>query len=114
MEVADGRLYPWEKKTWYPLYRKLGGHRGWSGQVRKISLSPGFETQTVQLVASRYIDYGIPAAIEWVIEETRTVTIFFFSESLESQRSPRSLSVILDDDNNNNNNNNNNKMHGNV
>ena len=45
-------------KTWYPLYRKLGGPQGWSGQVRKISLPPGFNPQTVQPVASHSTDYA--------------------------------------------------------
>ena len=43
-------------KTRYPLYRRLGGLQGRSGQVRKISRSPGFDPQTVQPVASRYTD----------------------------------------------------------
>jgi len=30
-------------KTRYPLYRRLGGPQGWSGQVRKISPPPGFD-----------------------------------------------------------------------
>ena len=40
-------------KTRYPLYRKLGGPQGRSGQVRKISHPPGFDPLTVQPVASR-------------------------------------------------------------
>jgi hypothetical protein len=43
-------------KTRYPLYRRLGGPHGRSGQVRKISPPPGFDHQTVQPVASRYTD----------------------------------------------------------
>jgi hypothetical protein len=31
------------EKTRYPLYRRLGGPQGRSGQVRKISSQPGFE-----------------------------------------------------------------------
>jgi hypothetical protein len=30
-------------KTRYPLYRRLGGPQGRSGQVRKISPPPGFD-----------------------------------------------------------------------
>ena len=45
-------------KTLYPLYRKLGGTQGRSGQVRKISPSPGFDPRTVQPVASRSTDYA--------------------------------------------------------
>ena len=39
-------------KTRYPLYRRLGGPQGRSGQVRKISPPPGFAPRTVQSVAS--------------------------------------------------------------
>jgi len=34
-------------KTGYPLYRRLGGPQGWSGQVWKISPPPGFDPRTV-------------------------------------------------------------------
>jgi len=45
-------------KTRYPLYRRLGGPQGRSGQVRKISLPPGFDPRTVQPVASHYTYYA--------------------------------------------------------
>ena len=45
-------------KTRYPLYRRLVGPQGRSGQVRKISPTPGFDPRTVQPVASRYTDYA--------------------------------------------------------
>jgi hypothetical protein len=45
-------------KTRYPLYRRLSGPQGRSGQVRKISHPPGFDSRTVQPVASRYTDYA--------------------------------------------------------
>ena len=44
-------------KTRYPLYRRLGGPQGRSGQVRKIFPPPGFDPRTVQPVASRYTHY---------------------------------------------------------
>jgi len=44
-------------KTRYPLYRRLGGPQGRSGQVRKISPPPGFDPRTVQPLASRYTDW---------------------------------------------------------
>ena len=50
-------------KTQYPLYRRLGGPQGRSGQVRKISPPPGFDSRNVQPVASRYTDWAILAAI---------------------------------------------------
>jgi hypothetical protein len=56
---APTALYP-RGKTQCPLYRGLGGPRGRSGQVWKISLPPltGFDHRTVQPVASRYTDYA--------------------------------------------------------
>jgi len=40
--ARPGRTLPPEK-TRYPLYRRLGGPQGRSGQVRKISSLPGFD-----------------------------------------------------------------------
>ena len=45
-------------KNRYPLYRRLGGPQGRSGQVRKISTPPGLDPRTVQPVASRYTVYA--------------------------------------------------------
>ena len=50
-----GRFLP-PGKNRYPLYRRLGGPQGRSGQVRKISPPLGFDPRTVQPVASRYTD----------------------------------------------------------
>ena len=50
-----GRSLP-PGKIRYPLYRRLGGSQGRSGQVRKISPTPGFDPRTVQPVASHYTD----------------------------------------------------------
>jgi hypothetical protein len=57
--------------TPWPLYTRerpgshcIGGWMGpqdWSGQVRKILPPPAFDPRTVQLVASRYTHYAIPA-----------------------------------------------------
>ena len=52
-----GRFLP-PGKTGYPLYRRLAGPQGRSGQVRKISPPPGFDPRTVQPVANRYTDYA--------------------------------------------------------
>jgi hypothetical protein len=52
-----GRTLP-PAKSRYPLYRRLGGPQGRSGQVRKISSPPGFDPRTVQPVSSRYTDYA--------------------------------------------------------
>jgi hypothetical protein len=50
-----GRFLP-PGNTRYPLYRRLGGPQGRSGQVRKISPPPGFDPRTVQPIAIRYTD----------------------------------------------------------
>jgi hypothetical protein len=53
-------------KTRYHLYRRLGGPQGQAGQVRKITPPPGFDTRTVQPVASRYTDWATwPNACHW-------------------------------------------------
>jgi len=46
------------RKPWYPLYRRLGGPQGRSGQVRKNLASTGIRSPDVQPVASRYSDYA--------------------------------------------------------
>ena len=48
-------------KTRYPLYRRLGGPQSQSGQVWKISPPAGFDSRTVQPVASRHTDWAITA-----------------------------------------------------
>jgi hypothetical protein len=40
----------------HPWYRRLGGPRGRSGRMRKMSPAPGFDSQNVEPVASRYAD----------------------------------------------------------
>jgi hypothetical protein len=45
-------------KTWYPLYRRLGGPQSQSRQVQKISPPPGFDPWTVQPLASRCSNYA--------------------------------------------------------
>ena len=67
MGVCDLRhataAVPPGKKTRYPLYRKLGGPKGRSGRVRKISLPLGLDPRTVHPVASSYTDWAFPARI---------------------------------------------------
>jgi hypothetical protein len=62
-----GRFTP-GKETRYPLYRRLGGSQGPSGRLRKISPQPGFDSRTVQPVASRYTDCAIPAHVFFSIK----------------------------------------------
>ena len=44
-------------ETLYPLYRRLGGPRDWSGRVGKNSPPMGFETRTIQPIAYRCMNY---------------------------------------------------------
>jgi hypothetical protein len=55
--------------TQYPLYRRLDRPQGRSERVLKISPPPVFYPRTVQLVASRYTDYAIPALIKPLLFE---------------------------------------------
>ena len=55
-------------KTCYPLYRRLGGPQGQSGQVRKISPPPKFNPRTAEPAASRYTNWAIPAPKKRLIQ----------------------------------------------
>jgi len=55
--LRPGRSLP-PGKTRYPLYRRLGGPQGRSGQVRKIWPLLGLDPRTAPPVASRYTDYA--------------------------------------------------------
>ena len=57
---ASAALPPRERPG-NPLYTRLGGPQGRSGRVWKSFPLPGFDTRTVQPVASRYTDWTIPA-----------------------------------------------------
>ena len=67
---APAALYP--GKTRYPLYRRLGGPQGRSGQMRKIAPPPGFDPRTVQPVASRCTDWATLPTYRTVL--TRSIT----------------------------------------
>jgi len=45
-------------KTRYSLYKKLGGPQGRYVRVRKTSPPPGFDSRSVQPVASHYTDWA--------------------------------------------------------
>ena len=51
------------RNTRYLLYRRMGGHQGRSGRVRKTSHTPGFDPRTVRPLASRYTDFAFPAVL---------------------------------------------------
>jgi len=55
-------LYPRERpSTHCTTYKKLDGPHGRSGPVRKTSPSPGFDSRTVQPLASHYTDWYVVA-----------------------------------------------------
>jgi len=43
--------------TQYPLYRRLGGPQGWSGQAENL-IPMGIRSRTVQPIVSRYTDWA--------------------------------------------------------
>ena len=62
--ARPGRTSP-PGKTRYPLYRRLDGLRGRSGQVENLA-PPGFDPRTVQPVVIRYTDWATrPTLEEW-------------------------------------------------
>jgi len=93
-----GRSLP-PRKTRYPLYRRLGGPQGRSGQRRKISPPPGFDPRTVQPVASRYNDWATRPS--FVYGYTTTIcplqVVYIFSETtISTWRTETSLLLIQD------------------
>jgi gentisate 1,2-dioxygenase len=53
-----------QRKTRYPLYRRLGRFLDRYGRVKEISTSMGFELRTVQPVTGSYTDDAIPAHLQ--------------------------------------------------
>jgi hypothetical protein len=52
------------KDTRYSLGRSMGGPRGRSERMRKISLAPALDDRIFQPVASRYTDWAIPVHVD--------------------------------------------------
>jgi len=71
-------------KTRYLLYRRLGGPRGRSGRVRKISPPPGLDPRIVQPVASRYTDRAIPAHTTLYLREVNSSYIYIIVLNVET------------------------------
>jgi hypothetical protein len=68
-------------KTRYPLYKRLDGPQGRSGQVRNISPPPGFDPQTVQPVASRYTDWATrPTGLQLTNRKTGKIVALYHRE----------------------------------
>jgi hypothetical protein len=58
---VDGQHQAPKAGSQYLLQSRLGGHQGRSVEVQKIFPPLGFEPQTIQPMASCYIDYAILA-----------------------------------------------------
>jgi len=87
VSVTPGLSLP-QGQTRYPVYRWLGRHQGWSGQVRKISPSPAFDPRTFQPVASRYSNYATRPTVYdngvYILSFITTLNNFKFNESNNS------------------------------
>jgi hypothetical protein len=80
-------------KTRYPLYRRLGGPQGRSGQVRKISPPPGFDPWTVQPVVSRYTDWATGPTLSWIYIGNKGVHLTVFTYRPEKQINEKVWSI---------------------
>ena len=64
-------------KTRYPLYRRMGEPQGRSGQVRKISLPPGFYPRITQRVTSLYTDWATRLTFREKVFKKSNHTFYF-------------------------------------
>jgi hypothetical protein len=77
-------------ETRYPLCKRLRSTQRRSGWVLKISLSPGFDTRTVQHLASRYTNWSIPTHKSYLYSNKWSFLMYNFSETLvPTQRTAR-------------------------
>jgi hypothetical protein len=74
-------------KTQYPLYKRLDGPRGQSRWVRKILPPLGLDPQTLQPIASHYIDCAIPAHtnVPTVMKSPHNLMLYGVSASRSSE-----------------------------
>jgi hypothetical protein len=73
-------LYPQGKSPWYPLYRRLGGHYGWSGHCGEEKNSqplPGLDLPIIQPIAHRYtLRIGSASPLVFSTEDVRCTSAF--------------------------------------
>ena len=85
-------------KTQYPLYRRLGGPQGRSGQARKISPPLGFDPRTIQPVASRYTGWTTGPTLNFmllsIIIFLRHVWFVLFDHHQREGKSAKRKSVL--------------------
>ena len=73
--TRPGRFTP-GKETRYPSYMRVGGGKGQSRRVQKISPTPGFYPRTVPPAASRCTDYATPAHTTNWCQISSSTTLF--------------------------------------
>ena len=56
-------------ETWYPLYRRLGGPQGHSGQAEN-PVPTGIRSRTVQPVVTRYTDWATGPSVLCILTHT--------------------------------------------
>ena len=85
-------------KIRYPLYRRLGGPQGRSGQARKISPPLGFDPRTIQPVASRYTGWTTGPTLNFmllsIIIFLRHVWFVLFDHHQREGKSAKRKSVL--------------------
>jgi len=79
MEVGGQRHAPAAippGKTRYLWNRRVGGHQGRSGRLRKISIPPEFDPWTFQPVSIYYTDWGTPTHCVWMYRTAQHIAAF--------------------------------------
>jgi hypothetical protein len=71
------------------------GPQGWSGRLRKISHTPGFDSRTVQPVASRYTDWASAAHQTFHSFTTNVTWTGLESNRVSAVKGPRLIDVAL-------------------
>jgi hypothetical protein len=79
-----GRFTP-GKETRCPLYRRLGGPQGRSGQMLRLSPPLGFDPRHVEPVTNRYTDYAIPAHKVTQVLHKIGWSLFYFILNLHTE-----------------------------
>ena len=76
---ASGRFTPREKKTRYPLYRRLGGPQGRSGRVWKISPPTGIRSPDLPARSESLYRLSYPGPKLYTHTQTALCVIIFIS-----------------------------------
>jgi hypothetical protein len=81
--------------TRYPMYRTLGGQRGWSERERKILLPKGFDPRTVDTVTSHLTEVLLKIPIlrgrenlllSYTFPTLRKIVVIYFPDGILAMR----------------------------